>query len=89
MYLGLPMGITKPRVDAFLPLILKLEKRLSATSLFLSHGDRLKMVYLVFTSLPTFYLCTLKIPSTVVKQINRYRKHYLWRGADIHATRPP
>jgi hypothetical protein len=89
-YLGLPMGTTKPRVNAFLPLIQKLEKRLSTTSLFLSHASRLQMVNSVSTSLPTVYLCTLKIPSSVtfylcnlkilssvVKQIDKYRKHCL------------
>jgi hypothetical protein len=46
------------------------------------------MVNAVFTSFPTFYLCKLKIPSSVVKQIDKYRRHCLWRGADINATRP-
>jgi hypothetical protein len=34
-YLGLLMGFTKPRIDSFLPLIQKIEKRLSTTALFL------------------------------------------------------
>jgi hypothetical protein len=45
------------------------------------------MVNAAFTSLPTFYLCTLKIPSPVVKQIDIYRRHCLWRGADPNANR--
>jgi hypothetical protein len=88
LYLGLPMGFTKPRIDSFLPLIQKIEKCLSTTSLFLSQANRLQMVNAVFTSLPTFYLYTLKIPSTVIKQIARYRIHFLWRGADPNATHP-
>jgi hypothetical protein len=32
-YLGLPMGTTKPRDNAFLPLIQKIEKHLSTSSL--------------------------------------------------------
>jgi hypothetical protein len=87
-YMGLPMGFTKPRIDSFLPLIQKIEKRLSTTSLFLSQAGRLQMVNVVFTSLPTFYLCKLKIPSTVIKQIGTYRRHCIWRGVDPNATRP-
>jgi hypothetical protein len=87
-YLELLMGITKPRIDSFLPLIQKIEKRLSTTSLFLSQAGRLQTVNAVFTSLSTFYLCTLKIPSLVIKQIDKYRRHCLWRGTDINATRP-
>lgn len=88
-YLGLPMGTTKPRLGSFLPLNQKIERRLSTTSLFLLQADRLQMVNSGFTSMPTFYLCSLKIPSSVIKQIDKYRKHFLWRGADINGIRPP
>jgi len=43
----------------------------------------------VFTSLPTFFKCTLALPKVVIKQIDKYRKHRLWRGADINARKPP
>jgi hypothetical protein len=35
-YLGLPLGITKPRVEDFLPLVTKCGRRLISTSMFLS-----------------------------------------------------
>jgi hypothetical protein len=35
-YLGLPMGLTKPRVEDFLPLVQRTERRLSSTSNFLT-----------------------------------------------------
>jgi hypothetical protein len=47
------------------------------------------MVNAVFSSLPTFYMCTLKLPKTVIKQIDKLRRHCLWRGADINAKKPP
>ena len=34
-------------------------------------------------------MCTLKIPKTIIKEIDRYRKHYLWRGNDINSKKPP
>jgi hypothetical protein len=39
--------------------------------------------------LPTFFMCTLALPKTVIKQIDKYRKHCLWRGSDINAKTPP
>jgi hypothetical protein len=36
MYLGLPLGLKKPNLEAFLPLIQKIERRLASTSIFLS-----------------------------------------------------
>jgi hypothetical protein len=43
------------------------------------------MVNAVFSSLPTYYMCTLKLPKTVIKQIDKFRRHCLWRGSDINA----
>jgi hypothetical protein len=88
-YLGLPLGITKPTVEDFLPLVSKCEKRLVSTSIFLSQAGQLQLTNFVFTSLPTFYLCTFKVHKTVLKHIDKFRKHCLWRGADINAKTPP
>jgi hypothetical protein len=88
-YLGLPLGLKRPNLEAFLPLIQKIERRLASTSIFLSQAGRLQMVNAVFSSLPTFYMCTLKLPKTVIKQIDKLRRHCLWRGADINAKKLP
>jgi hypothetical protein len=84
-YLGLPLGLKKPKLGAFLPLNQKIERRLASTSIFLSQAGRLQMVNVVFSSLPTYFMCTLKLPKTVIKQIDKFRRHCLWRGADINA----
>jgi hypothetical protein len=88
-YLGLPLGLRKPNLEAFLPLIQRIERRLASTSIFLSQAGRLQMVNAVFSSLPTYYMCTLKLPKNVIKQIDKLQQHCLWRGADINAKKPP
>lgn len=50
----------------------------------LSYQGRLVLVNSVFTALPTFYMCSLLIPPTVIDQIDKYRKHRLWSGGDIN-----
>jgi hypothetical protein len=40
-YLGLPLGLTKPLVKDYAPLICRTERRLSASSQFLSYAGRL------------------------------------------------
>jgi hypothetical protein len=35
-YLGLPLGLTKPKVEEFMPIVSRCEKRLVSTSIFLS-----------------------------------------------------
>jgi hypothetical protein len=47
------------------------------------------MVNAVFSSLPTYYMCTLKLPKMVIKHIDKFRRHCLWRGADINAKKLP
>jgi len=88
-YLGLPLGITKPRVEDFLPLVTKCEKRLQATSIFLSQVGRLQMTNAVLTALPMYHMCIFLLPQIVIDQIDKYRKHCLWRGSDINARSSP
>jgi hypothetical protein len=50
-YLGLPMGTTKPKVDDFIPLVQRIERRLASTSNFLNQAGRLEMVNSMLSAL--------------------------------------
>jgi hypothetical protein len=82
-YLGLPLGTTRPNVLEFAPLVCRIERRLAGISKFLSYNGRLILVNSVLSTLPTFYMCSLKIPPQVIKQINKFRKHCLWSKGDV------
>ena len=84
-YLGLPLGTMKPKVDDFMPLMEKTEKRFTSTSAFLTQAGRLQLVNSVISSMPTYAMCSLKIPIAVLDFINRARKHCLWRGSYVNA----
>lgn len=88
-YLGLPLGLTKPVIQDYLPLINKCESRLGGVSALLSQAGRLEITNAVMTALPTFYLCSLEIPGTVIKRIDSFRKNCLWRGSDVNGRKPP
>jgi hypothetical protein len=45
------------------------------------------MVNSVFSSLPTYYMCTLKLPKLVIDNINSARKQCLWRGFEVNSNR--
>lgn len=62
----------------------RIEKRLSGISKFLFYNGRLILVNSVFSALPTFYMCSLKLRPQVIKQIDIYRKHCLWSKGDIN-----
>lgn len=83
-YLGLPLGTTKPTVDEFMPILTRIERRLMGLNKLLSYSGRLLMVNSVLSSLPTFYMCTLKLPASIIDQIDKYRKHELWDNGYIN-----
>jgi hypothetical protein len=87
-YLGLPLGSTKPKIIDFLPLVKKVERRLVSTACFLSQVGRLEMVNSVLSSSLVYHYYSLKLHKGVIKQIDKYRKHCLWRGSDLNAEKP-
>ena len=88
-YLGLSLGTTKPRVQHFGFIMNKVERRLTATSNFLSHAGTLELVNSVIFSLPTYAMCTLQLPGSVIDYIERARRHCLWRASDSNARMKP
>jgi hypothetical protein len=72
-YLGLPLSDSKPTIKECLPLVHRVERRLISTTMFLTQGGKLLMENLVLSSLPTFYMCAVKVPIEILNQINRYR----------------
>jgi hypothetical protein len=86
-YLGLPLGIIKPNLEYFLPMVVRVEKRLCGIADFLDYGGKLLMVKSVLSSLPISYMSCLDIPVTINEQIIKYMRHCLWRkkNSDVQA----
>jgi hypothetical protein len=76
-YLGLPLSMNKPTMQECLPLVHRMERRLLSTSNFLTQRGKLQMVNFVLSSLATFYMCSIKVPITILKQVDKYRRHCL------------
>lgn len=81
-YVGLPMGITKPRIEDLLPIMDRVERRLSTCSTWLSYSGRLQMLNSTITPIVTYTLCTTKVPKGFIDNIDRAHKQFLWRGSD-------
>jgi hypothetical protein len=82
-YLGLPLDLTKALVKDYALLICRIERKLSASSQFLTYAGRLHLINSVISSLPTYFMCTLKLPATVIEIIDKHRRNYLWRGKEF------
>jgi hypothetical protein len=88
-YLGLPLSTTKPRKEFFMPLIQCIQRRLPACTMYINYGSKLRMLNSVLSSLPMFYLCSLKLYQWVLAEVDKYRRHCLWRDKDLHKMNPP
>jgi hypothetical protein len=88
-YLGLPLGLTKPKVQDYLPLVNKCERRLGGISSLLNQAGRLQITNAVLSALPTYYMCSIEVPKTVIKLIDKFRKHCPWRGSSSNGRSMP
>lgn len=79
-YLGLPLGITKPKIEEFAPLLDRVERKLTACSTLLSYSGRVEYINTVITLTVTYAMCTFKLYKGVIHGVDRIRKQCLWRG---------
>ena len=79
-YLGLPIGTSRPTIYDLMPLVDRIERRLSASSCLLNQGSRLQLLQLVLSSMPIYFLCSLSLPQGILKHIERIERQCLWRG---------
>jgi hypothetical protein len=82
-------SLAKPKVENFLPLVQRIERRVSSTSNFLTQVGRLEMVNSMLSSLPTYFMSIMEMPPTIRQQIDKYRKHCMWRGSNLNTRKPP
>jgi hypothetical protein len=78
-YLGLPLGITRPSLEYFIPMVKRVQRRLCGIEDFLNYGGKLEMFKSVLSSLLMFYMCCLDIPVTIKDQVVKYMRHCLGR----------
>lgn len=78
-YLGMPLTLKRPSKQLFLPLVEKIERRLSGwQSRLLSRGGRLELVQTVLSTIPIYHMICFKLPKWVIAQIDKARRAFLW-----------
>ena len=78
-YLGLPLGTTRPTVRELMPLVDRIERRLTGIAIQLSYGERVQLINSALSSLLSFAMCVLKLPLKLIDIFDRARRHCLWR----------
>ena len=80
-YLGLPLHYKKLQVVDWSFLVNKVESKLQQwQGSLLSIGGRLTLTNSVLTAVPLYALSVYRIPLTVIKQIDKIRRRFLWQG---------
>jgi hypothetical protein len=59
---------------------------MKASAHFLNYGGQLQFVKSVLSSLPMFYLCSLKGQKTVLNTCDIASRHYLWAKEEDSAS---
>jgi hypothetical protein len=77
-YLGLPLGTTRPSLADLMPIVSRLDKRLSCISSLMSYTGRLTLLNSVINSLPMYAMCSLKIPITIFIHFEKSGRQFLW-----------
>jgi hypothetical protein len=57
--------------------------------MYLNYGSKLRLLNYALSSLPMFYLCSLKLYQWVIAEIDKYRRHCIWRDKDLQKKNPP
>jgi hypothetical protein len=60
-YLGLPLGTTKPTVQDLMPLVDRIERRVSTTSMLMSYSGKVSLINSLLTSIATFTMCSIQL----------------------------
>ena len=77
-YIGLPMGTTESAVNDLMPLIGKVERKLSSTLYKASYGCKLALVDCVMTSIAVYVMYSIKIPPKILAHLDKLCRLCLW-----------
>jgi hypothetical protein len=82
-YLGLPLHFKSLPKSAMFPLIQRIGNRLPGWKRnMLAYPGREVLVKYVLSAMPTHFLTIYKLPRWAEKEIDRYRRSFLWRGEE-------
>lgn len=83
-YLGVPISGRRPKREDWTKLTSLVRAKLSSwKSTYLSLGGCLTLLNSVLSSVPTFWMSVFKLPSWVIKEIDKIRRDFLWKGPDL------
>lgn len=78
-YLGVPLTTKSPTRALFMPLIEKVERKLSGwKGKLISKGGRLQLVQAVLSAISVYHMMCFRLPQWVIQRIDKIRRLFLW-----------
>lgn len=88
-YLGLPLSINKLPLSAYTPYIQKTDRYLSGwQAQLLNAMGRAVLINFVIDSQLVYFLTSLQLPPSVIKQMDGIRRAFLWLGDKTRKASP-
>ena len=83
VYLGVPIGASMKKESSWKTLLHKFRRKLSSwKARHISYGGKLTLCKTVLGSLGTYLFSLYKVPSTVLKKLERIRKKFFWGATE-------
>ena len=80
-YLGLPLGAKFKNLSVWNPILERMERRLAGWKrMYLSKGGKVTLIKSSLSSLLTYFLSLLPLPSKVAKRMEKLQRDFLWNG---------
>lgn len=64
-------------------------KKAKYVSVWFSMARRLTLINSTLSPLPTYTICTVKLPISIINSIDQARRNCLWNDNDVNANRKP
>ena len=77
-YLGLPMGTTKPTMTGLSPLVDRIERKVTSSTILLSYAGKLAHINAILTSVSMYTVCTIELHPKIIEKIDKIIRRCLW-----------
>lgn len=78
------MGSTRPKIDDLMPMVSRLDVRLSGIAPMISYAGRLVHLKVVVNALPIFAMCNIRVAFTILDHFEKSGRCFLWYWKNIN-----
>lgn len=78
------MRSTRQRIDDLMPIVSRLDKKLSNLASMLTYAGRLIHLNYIISSMSIFSMCSINVQFTIIDHVEKACMNFHWYGKDIN-----